>query len=84
MSALGVAAWAALHLLAPILVTRVLNVPTELRDEAVGAFRILALAVPFVVSTAGLRGLLEAVQRFDFLKGFRVATGTAVGDPPVA
>jgi Flp pilus assembly protein TadG len=24
------------------------------------------------------------VQRFDFLKGFRVATGTAVGDPPVA
>jgi O-antigen/teichoic acid export membrane protein len=84
MSALGVAAWAALHLLAPILVTRILNVPTELRDEAVGAFRILALAVPFVVSTAGLRGLLEAVQRFDFVNAVRIPLGALTFLAPLA
>ena len=84
MAALGVAAWLGIHLLAPWLVTRVLNVPAELQGEAIGAFRILALALPFVVSAAGLRGLLEALQRFGFVNGVRIPLGALTFLGPLA
>jgi O-antigen/teichoic acid export membrane protein len=84
MAALGVLAWLGIHLLSPWLVTRVLNVPAELQEEAVGAFRILALALPFVVSAAGLRGLLEALQRFGFVNGVRVPLGALTFLGPLA
>jgi O-antigen/teichoic acid export membrane protein len=84
MTGLGLGAWLAIHLLAPPLVTRILNVPAELQHEAVGAFRILALALPFVVSAAGLRGLLEAVQRFGFVNAVRVPLGVLTFLGPLA
>jgi O-antigen/teichoic acid export membrane protein len=50
--------------LTPLLVTRVLNVPVELRSEALGAFHVLALGVPLVSLHAATRGALEAQHRF--------------------
>lgn len=75
MGAIGLVAWALLHWLAPVVVNRLLVVPPELRGEAVGALRILAVAVPFVTSAAGLRGLLEAVQRFGLISAVRIPMG---------
>jgi O-antigen/teichoic acid export membrane protein len=46
------------------LVTGVLNVPATLRRETVISFYVLAASLPFVVTTAGMRGLMEAHQHF--------------------
>lgn len=60
-AALGAAAlWAAL----PWLMGSALNVPEALQDEALAAFRILAVAAPLVVVNASLWGVLAAHQRF--------------------
>jgi O-antigen/teichoic acid export membrane protein len=48
----------------PLLIHRVLRVPETLQAEAVRSFYILALSIPVVTLTAGLRGILEALQRF--------------------
>lgn len=48
----------------PSLVGRLLLVPPELIDEALAAFRLLALAAPLVVLNAALWGVLAAWQRF--------------------
>lgn len=59
---LGVAA--GMFALVPLLVERLLLVPPALRDQAVGAFRVLAVAAPLVVLNAALWGVLAAYQRF--------------------
>jgi Na+-driven multidrug efflux pump len=69
---LGIVGGAAVALLAPWLVERVLRVPPALRPESVAAFRWIGLAVPFTVSTAGFRGVLEAVQAFRRINALRV------------
>ena len=69
---LGVLGGIALAVLAPWLVGGVLAISPELRAESVTAFRLLALAVPFTVATAGLRGVLEAVQAFGRINALRV------------
>jgi len=48
----------------PLLVERVLNVPPELREQAIGGMRVLAAAAPLVVLNAALWGVLAAYQRF--------------------
>ena len=60
MVPLGIAAGLAVALLAPWLVTSVLRIPVALQPESLRAFQLLALAIPFTVSTAGFRGILEA------------------------
>jgi O-antigen/teichoic acid export membrane protein len=59
-------------MLAPWLVESVLEIPLALRAESVTAFRMLALAIPFTVSTAGFRGILEAVQAFGRINALRI------------
>lgn len=76
MAAIGALAGGALFLAAPLVSHRLLELPPELRDETLTALRLLALAVPFVVVTAGLRGLLEAVQRFGWVNAVRIPQGT--------
>lgn len=58
--------------LAPWIVHRVLTVPGPLAAESVSAFYLLALSLPFVVTTAGLRGLLEAHQDFGAATALRL------------
>lgn len=69
---LGAVGAVALALATPILVTRVLNVPPELRNETIHAFWILSASIPLVVTSAGLRGIVEAHQHFGAATVLRV------------
>lgn len=77
MAGLGLTGGGVLWLLTPVLVGGVLNVPPPLVAETEGAFRILALTVPFVVATTGLRGLLAALQRFGYVNAVRIPLGAS-------
>jgi len=61
--------------LSPFLVNTVLKIPAALQEESLSAFYVLALSLPVVVSTAGLRGILEAKQRFALINIVRVNLG---------
>ena len=75
MLLLGFAGTACVLLISPWLIHSALNVPDELEPEMLQAFRLLALSIPFVITTAGLRGLLEAHQRFGLINAMRVPMG---------
>jgi O-antigen/teichoic acid export membrane protein len=81
---LGVAGGASLFLVSGYLVHYVLNVPAILQQEAVTAFRVLAVGLPFVVVTAALRGLLEAHQRFGVIMAIRIPLGALTFLGPLA
>ena len=53
-------------------------------DEAVGALRALAWAMPSVLLTSGLRGVLESKGAFVAINGVRLATGVATFAAPWA
>lgn len=57
------------------LVYGVLNVPGDLRGETLRAFYLLALSIPLVIGTTGLRGILEAYQRFGLVNAVRIPLG---------
>jgi O-antigen/teichoic acid export membrane protein len=57
------------------LASSVLKVPVELRQQTRFALYGVAVAIPLVTLTAGLRGILEARQRFGWLGLLRTATG---------
>lgn len=75
MSLLGMVGAAVVFLISPWLAGRGLNVPTGLQREMLQSFRLLGISLPFVVTTAGLRGLLEAHQRFGLINALRVPMG---------
>jgi len=64
MMGLGLVGAAILVPLTPWLVRNVLRVPYALQREGWQAFSLLAVALPFVIGSAGLRGVLEARQQF--------------------
>lgn len=86
---LGVAGCVIIAVLTPLLVGRLLKTPPPLVAEARVAFYILALSLPVVLATNGLRAVLEGCHRFDLSNLLRVpssilafvvpATGVAVG-----
>jgi O-antigen/teichoic acid export membrane protein len=75
MLGLGVAGAAVIVAISPWLVHHALKVPEALQSEVVVAFRLLGLSVPVVIVTAGLRGLLEAHQRFKLVNALRIPIG---------
>jgi O-antigen/teichoic acid export membrane protein len=75
MVGLGVAGGVVLGLLSPHLVTHTFKVPPGMRQEMIGTLYLLAAAIPLVISTIGLRGILEAHQRFDLSIRLRVFMG---------
>src|SRR6266478_8421516 len=75
MMLLGFAGTAAILLISPWLAGRGLNVPAGLQREMLQSFRLLGLSLPFVITTAGLRGLLEAHQRFGLINALRIPMG---------
>lgn len=83
MVLLGLATGFALGLLSPQLVERTLKIPRALRVETLHALYILALSIPAVISTAGLRGILEAYQRFDLVNLVRIPMGAFTFLAPV-
>jgi O-antigen/teichoic acid export membrane protein len=75
VTALGVVGTLAAGGLSAWLVSDVLRVPAELRDETLTSFYILAASIPVVIGTTGLRGTLEAYQRFDMVNAVRIPLG---------
>jgi len=75
MLLLGLTGTLCVAMASPWLVRHVLNVPTALQRETLGAFYLLALSIPLVITTAGLRGLLEAHQRFALINVLRIPMG---------
>jgi len=75
MLLLGVVGGMALVLTAHWLVRDVLHVPEALQPETLIAMQLIAIGVPVVSSAAGLRGVLEAYQRFDLVNIVRVFNG---------
>ncbi len=61
--------------LSPWLVESVLKIPEELQIETLSAFYLLAVSIPVVISTTGLRGILEAHQRFGLVNIVRIPLG---------
>lgn len=53
----------------------VLKIPFNLQKEALSAFYLLIISIPIVSTTAGMRGLFEAYQRFDIVNIIRVILG---------
>src|SRR5579872_4666432 len=75
MLLLGFAGTVSVLLMSPWLAGRALNISAGLRSEALQSFRLLGLSIPFVITTAGLRGLLEAHQRFDLVNSLLIPMG---------
>lgn len=75
MTVLGILGAVLVALLAGWLVNDTLNIAPDLREEALTSFYLLAFSLPFVITTAGLRGLLEANQNFGLVNALRVPMG---------
>ena len=58
-----------------LLANSALKIPVSLRAETVAGLHWIAVAIPLVTLTAGLRGILEARQHFGSLSILRAATG---------
>lgn len=69
---LGLFGGAVTWLISPWLVYKALKVPVDLRIETLHGFYLLALSIPLVTVTSGLRGSLEALQRFRILNIIRI------------
>lgn len=66
-----------------LLAQRILKIPHELIPEAETAFLFLALAVPIVLISNSLRGLLEAVQRFHIINYVKIPTNILMFATPM-
>jgi len=75
MLLLGVCFGGVLFALAPWLTHSALKIPAALQSEVLRSLLWLAVAVPFVTLTSGLRGMLEAQQNFAAVNALRVAFG---------
>jgi O-antigen/teichoic acid export membrane protein len=85
MSLLGLIGAAGFYALAPWLAESALGIPEALVPEAVTGFRLIALAVPLVTLTAGLRGVAESYQQFRRIAGINAILGIlSYGGPLVA
>lgn len=72
--ALGVLGGLATFAVSARLVHGMLKIPALLQPEALKSFYMLALSIPTVTLTSGLRGILEAQQRFRLLNLIRIPT----------
>ena len=59
----------------PSLVYNFFNISKELQQESINTFYVLALSLPIVTTTAGLRGVLEAYQKFGIINIIRIILG---------
>jgi O-antigen/teichoic acid export membrane protein len=72
ISGLGLLASLLICLFSNWLLITLLKIPQTLQLEALRAAYVLAASIPFVITTAGLRGMLEAQQRFDLINAVGV------------
>ena len=84
MAVLGVLGAVTVAVLSPLLVGSILKIPLELQSETLIVFYILSASIPIVISSTGLRGVLEAYQRFDLVNVVRIPLGIVTFLGPVA
>ena len=84
MAVLGVLGAVIVAVLSPWLVGSILKIPLELQSETLIVFYILSASIPIVISSTGLRGVLEAYQRFDLVNVVRIPLGIVTFLGPVA
>lgn len=84
MIVLGLAGAAASAAAGPFVVTHALRVSAPLVPEARLTFYLLAAAVPVVIVTTGLRGVLEAFGSFGVVNALRVPMGVLTFLAPLA
>lgn len=75
MIVLGVAGALLVLATAPLLMRHVLQIPAGLEQESLESFYLVGISIPVVTSMAGLRGVLEAKQRFDLVNMLRIPLG---------
>lgn len=75
MFVFGMVGTVVMSVLSPWLVRRALNIPVGLHAETLYAFYLLAFCIPVVITTAGIRGILEAKQRFGFINVMSITMG---------
>jgi O-antigen/teichoic acid export membrane protein len=74
---LGGVAGLLLALLSPLIVGHWLVVPPNMLAEARVSFSVLSLMLPFILLSLGLRGVVEAAQRFDLSAAIRTPSSAA-------
>ena len=84
MFLLGAAGAVVLALLAPWLVGHALKISPQYEGEALRTFYLLAFSLPWVISTTGFSGVMEANQRFGLVSGLRVPVGLFTYVSPLA
>jgi O-antigen/teichoic acid export membrane protein len=78
MLVVGLLGTTVVFLLSRWLVMTTLKIPPGLQSETLDAFYLMALSVPLVVTTAGLRGVLDAHQRFGLANSVRIPMGVLI------
>lgn len=71
MTVLSLAGAVTIWLIAPWLVHSTLRLSTSLQDETLSSFYLIAISVPFIVTSSGFIGVLAAYQRFDIINWIR-------------
>jgi len=84
MAGLGVFGAALSASLAPWLAEGVLKIPPSLQRETMIALFWLSASIPLVILTTGLRGILEAHERFDLVNWVRAPLGILTYLGPLA
>jgi len=67
----------------PWLVRSVLRIPTEIQSETLQTFFVLSAALPIVITSTGLRGILEAHQQFREVSALRALLGVLTFGSPL-
>lgn len=75
LSGMGIVVGTVLAAISPWLVCTALRIPAALQLETVRASYLLAVSIPFTLGMTGLRGILEALQRFGLVNAIRIPTG---------
>lgn len=71
-------------LLTPWLVLDALNISADIQPEALRSFYVLTFFIPVLIIIAGLRGILEAYQRFGMIAGVSIPSGVYTYLGPLA
>ena len=84
MLALGIVGAILIVALTHWTVGSVLRIPKELQSETARAFYVMAISLPFVITTTGLRGILESFGRFGIINAIRLPMGIVTFLGPLA
>ncbi len=84
MAIVGVVGACVMWVSAPQLAHTVLSIPPSLEDETRRSLYLIAMSLPFVITSSGLVGVLAAYQRFDIINWIRTPATVLTVLLPVA